>query len=46
MLLLRQRFEEALGAEYKQWVDIDTIDGFQVRRRPGSPPPPFLRICA
>lgn len=28
--LLRQRFEEALGAEYKKFVDIDTIDGFQV----------------
>ena len=28
--LLRQRFEEALGAEYKNFVDIDTIDGFQV----------------
>lgn len=33
MKLLRQRFEEALGPEYKQFVDIDTIDGFQVCSR-------------
>ena len=28
--LLRQRFEQALGADYHKFVDIDTIDGFQV----------------
>jgi hypothetical protein len=29
--LLRQRFEDALGAEVAKMIDISTIDGFQVR---------------
>ena len=31
--LLRQRFEQALGADYHKFVDIDTIDGFQVNKK-------------
>jgi len=34
--LLRQRFEDALGAEVAKMIDISTIDGFQVRRLQGQ----------
>ena len=35
--LLRQRFEQAFGAEYHKFVDIDTIDGFQASRHASKP---------
>ena len=43
--LLRTKFVEALGAEGRHLVDVNTIDGFQVAHNTSPSFPTLLQTC-